>query len=186
MAKVSVSPQEFTYVNYDAGHIADVIADLADKLGFAADTSITIDIDESTPLGRSHLESADPIVVSLEGGAIEDSTAPRQLSDRAIVDVIGRLLLRARDRQDPTFGEPPADNDLTLQQQTAWDAYCIGRLERLGHDARQPRRRYHFRNRHGFTDVADQVFDRLWAADGLTWADLEAACAETAAVQQSA
>ena len=184
MAKVTVSPQEFTYVNYDADHIADVVGRLADRLGYATETPITLDVDESTPLGRARAESVDPIVLHVEGGAIEDSTAPRQLSDRATVDVVGRLLLRVRDRLDPAFGDPPADADLSLQEQTAWDAYCIGRLERIGHDARQPRRRYHFRNRHGFTDVADQVFDRLWAADGLTWADLEAACAETAAVQQ--
>jgi hypothetical protein len=33
--------------------------------------------------------------------------------------------------------------------------------------------------RHGFSDAADRVFDRLWTSDTLTWADLEAACAET-------
>jgi hypothetical protein len=34
------------------------------------------------------------------------------------------------------------------------------------------RRLYHFRNRHGFTDVADAVFERVWGADGLSWAEL--------------
>ena len=42
----------------------------------------------------------------------------------------------------------------------------MGRLERLGYDVRpRSRRLYHFRNRHGFTDVADNAFKRLWAAE---------------------
>jgi hypothetical protein len=36
------------------------------------------------------------------------------------------------------------------------------------------RRLYQFRNRHGFTDAADAAFDRLWSADGLTWAEISA------------
>ena len=36
------------------------------------------------------------------------------------------------------------------------------------------RRLYHFRNRHGFTDAADAAFERLWTAEGLTWADIAA------------
>ena len=52
----------------------------------------------------------------------------------------------------------------------------IGRLVRLGfkhYDNRQ-RRLYHFRNRHGFTDAADEAFKRLWTADDLTWSDIAA------------
>ena len=59
----------------------------------------------------------------------------------------------------------------------------MGRVERAGYFAHPDRRRYQFRLRHGFTDVADQAFDRLWAADALTWADIEAVCAETAAAK---
>ena len=51
----------------------------------------------------------------------------------------------------------------------------VGRLERLGYRAQRQRRLYHFRNRHGFTDVADAAFERLWTADGLTWADIDRA-----------
>ena len=35
-------------------------------------------------------------------------------------------------------------------------------------------------------DAADQAFERLWSTDNLTWADLEKACAETAAARESA
>ena len=48
---------------------------------------------------------------------------------------------------------------------------------RAGWAPQKQRRIYHFRNRHGFTDEADQAFNRLWSADGLTWDELEAICA---------
>ncbi len=98
-----------------------------------------------------------------------------------VADVIGRLLLRAADRLSPAFADAPPDDQLDLAHQTAWDSYALGRLERLGYDVRRPRRLYHFRNRHGFTDVADQAFDRFWSGDGVTWAELDALCQETAA-----
>jgi hypothetical protein len=62
----------------------------------------------------------------------------------------------------------------------------VGRLARLGYPAQRQRRLYHFRNRHGFSDVADAAFDRLWTGDGLTWADIQAVCAETAAMRSVA
>lgn len=180
MARVAVEPQQYNLVSFEPDRIATLVGEVADRIGLPADLEVRITVEERSPLTRTRLLSIDPVHIDLEGGAIEDPTHPRHLSDRGVVDAIGRLLLRARDRRDPAFGEPPAEDDLDLQQQTAWDAYTQGRLARLGYDVRQPRRRYHFRSRHGFTDVADAVFDRLWAADGLTWADLEAAGAETA------
>ena len=186
MANVSVTPQEFHYVKFDAGEIAALTSKLADQIGLPADAVIEVEIDESTPAGRVRTDSYDPIKLHIEGGAIEDPTAPRTLSDRLAADVIGRLLLRAKDRTAPDFGDAPADTELDLQHQTAWDTACMGRLERLGYDVRKPRRQYHFRNRHGFSDVADSVFERLWAAESVTWADIEAACAETASSRGAA
>jgi hypothetical protein len=186
VAKVSVTPQEFHFVKFDAAEIATLASKIADAVGLPADTVIELAIDEATPATRARLESLDPIRLQLEGGALEDPTAPRTLSERLSADVIGRLLLRAKDRSQPDFGDAPADADLDLAQQTAWDTACMGRLERLGYDVRKPRRQYHFRNRHGFSDVADRVFERLWAAESVTWADLEAACAETAASRGAA
>ena len=183
MPKVAVTPQQFSYVTYDAGTIAAIAEKLADEAGLG-DASIEVDIDEGTPLGRVRVDSIDdPIRLHVEGGALEDPTEPRNLSERGTADVIGRLLFRVADRRSGRFDDAPADADLSLQQQVAWDAYCMGRLDRLGYDVRQPRRRYHFRTRHGFTDVADRAFDRLWSAepDSLSWGDVEAACAETAA-----
>ena len=100
--------------------------------------------------------------------------APRKLSEAGTLDVIGKLLFSVRDRLDPAFGDPPADDDLTLQESVAWEVYCVGRLGRLGHPVQRQRRLYQFRNRHGFTDAADAAFERLWTADDLTWADIAA------------
>ena len=74
---------------------------------------------------------------------------------------------------------PDEGDELTLAQATAWDTYSVGRMARLGYPVQRQRRLYHFRNRHGFSDTADAVLERLWNADGLGWADIESACAET-------
>ncbi len=182
MGSVSVSPETFHFVAFDAGRIREIASSLVDQVGLPDSTVVELTIDERTPLTRVRTESLDPIRLHIEGGAIEEPTAPRSLSERLVADVVGRLLLRARDRLDPAFGQPPADAELTLQQSTAWNAYCMGRLERLGYDARRSRRQYQFRNRHGFNDVADAVFARLWTAESLTWDNLQAACDETALV----
>jgi hypothetical protein len=63
---------------------------------------------------------------------------------------------------------------VALAHRVAWDVYAVGRLDRLGHRSQRQRRLYHFRNRHGFTDEADAAFERLWTADGLTWAQITA------------
>ena len=181
MADVRVSPETFSLVNFDGARIASLASQLADEVGLPADTVIEIAVDERTPAARAKTVSIDgPIRFEVEGGAFEDPTVPRTLSDRLTIDVLGRLLFRVADRLTGGFSDAPPDEELSLQQQTAWDSYCMGRLERLGHDVRKPRRQYHFRNRHGFSDVADRAFARMWDGSGLTWADVEAACAETA------
>ena len=173
---VSVSPETFTMVSYDANEIASIIEELADKIGWPSDLDVRLEVDESTPLGRATVASIDPLVITVESGALEDPKHPRNLSRTGSADVLGRLMYRVRDRLDPAFGDPPDDDKLTLPQSVAWDAYCVGRLVRLGfthYDNRQ-RRLYHFRNRHGFSDAADDAFERLWTADGLSWSDVTA------------
>ena len=174
---VTVSPDEFKFVFFDGGRIAAVAEKLVGEIGL--DRDIAIEVDESTPLGRARVASVDPVVLAVESGAFEDAKRPRHQSDRAVADVIGKWLLRVRDRLDPAFGTAPDDDDLTLSQSTAWDTYCVGRLARLGYPVQRQRRLYHFRNRHGFSDIADAAFERLWNAEGLTWADIQGVCDET-------
>jgi hypothetical protein len=171
---VEVRPEQFSMVHFDAAEIRALVERLATEVGLPADLAITLEVDETTPMGRAVLQSADPVVLTVESGALEDPKRPRQLNPDGAVDVLGRLLFEVRDRLDPTFGDPPPDDDLTLPHSTAWQAYCVGRLGRLGHRVQRQRRLYQFRNRHGFTDVADEAFDRLWRADGLTWSQITA------------
>lgn len=184
MARVTVLPEEFTMVEFDAKRIAAIAEEVAATVGLGDDVEITIEVDEASPFGhiRSEADGTD-VRIRAESAAFEDAKNPRHMSEGGTRLVLTRLLFRAADRFSDDFGDPPADTELTYEQHTAWDAYALGRYERLGHDGEKPRRRYHFRLRHGFTDVADRVFERLWAAERLTWDDILAACEETTAVR---
>jgi hypothetical protein len=170
---VTVTPQEFKFVAYDAALIQSVTEELLASLGLT-DRAVNIEVDETTPLSRTRVEIGDTISIRAESGAFEDTKRPRQQSEVATATSLGRVLLRVRDRLSGGFGEAPPDDELTLAQVAAWETYSVGRLERLGIAVNQQRWRYNFRNRHGFTDAADDAFNRLWSSDGLTWGELEA------------
>lgn len=191
---VTVIPAEFRFVSYDAGLIRSVAATLADAIGLH-DHRLVVEVDETTPLARLTLHlphsdagrpDADAIVVHAESGAFEDTRRPRHQSEAATANSLGRVLLRAHDRLAGGFGEAPSDDALTLAQVAAWDAYCVGRLQRLGVAVNQQRWRYNFRNRHGFSDHVDAAFDELWASDGLTWAEVDAISARASSDAPSA
>jgi hypothetical protein len=182
VASVTVSPTEFHLVKYDAAEIASIVTALADKVGLG-DRTIQIEVDEKTPLGSSAVVSLDPITITVESGAFEDAKHLRHLNREGVEGVIGRHFMRTKDRLNPAFGDPPADDGMPIELYASWDMYAVGRLERLGFPSQKERRRYHFRIRHGFTDVADRVFERLWDADDLTWADIQAASAEAMAAK---
>lgn len=181
MPSVTVRPEAFTLVSFDADRITTIAAEVAERVGLPDDVQLHLEIDEATPLGHTSTAiSGRRVELAVEGGAFEDPKRLRHLSEPVTRGVLGRLLYRVRDRLDPAFGAPPPDDQLTFAQHAAWDAYALGRYARLaGIDGGEAPWRYHFRLRHGFTDVADRVFERLWGASDLTWADLEAACAET-------
>ncbi len=173
MAKVDVSPETFTLVDFDAAQIRAAVERLCDQIGFGSDQVVKVEIDESVPLGRVRVAAIDPIVLELEGGALEDPKRIRQFFPLGADRVLGRLLVQAHDQLDASFGDPPDRDELSLSLRVAWDAYSAGRVERLGYESQRQRWLYAFRNRHGFHDGADQAFDLLWTSDGLTWADVE-------------
>jgi hypothetical protein len=179
--RVTVEPATFTLVDFDAAELEALVEGLLDQL--ALDGPLTLEVDERTPLGRAVVTSLDPLVLEVESGALQDARSLRSFSAVSSTNVLGRLLLRVRDRRDPAFGDPPADTDLTLPQAAAWDAYSVGRLVRLGHDRfdERQRRLYQFRTRHGFSDVADTAFAALWDGTDLTWADIERLSGDAAA-----
>jgi hypothetical protein len=169
---VTVTPDSFTFVEFDAGAIARLTRKLVKAIDLPPKTDVLVEIDERVPLGRAVVASIDPLVLQVEGGALEDPKRPRQLSTESAADVIGRLLFRARDRLDPEFGDAPPDDALSLALTTAWDVHSTGRLVQLGYRSQRQRWLYAFRNRHGFTDAADDAFERLWTAPALTWTDI--------------
>jgi hypothetical protein len=178
---VTVTPQEFKFVAYNAALIQRVAEELLASLGLA-DRDLHIEVDETTPLSRTRVEIGDTLSIRAESGSFEDTKRPRQQSEVATATSLGRLLLRVRDRLVGGFGEAPPDDELTLAQVAAWETYCVGRLSRLGIEVNEQRWRYNFRNRHGFTDAADEAFNRLWSSDALTWGELEAICTEGSTV----
>jgi hypothetical protein len=171
---VTVTPETFTMVDFDASTIATLTEQLVRETALPEGTSVEVDVIERTPLGRVRVESLDPVRISVEGGAFENPQHLRQLSPDRVIDVLGVHLFQVRDRLDPAFGGPALDDEVQLPHRVAWDCYAVGRLDRLGHRTQRQRRLYHFRNRHGFSDEADAAFQRLWSADRLTWADITA------------
>ena len=173
MAVVTVLPQEFHYVSYDPERIREIASEVAGGVGFASDDRITIEVDERTFFGRSRVLTLDPLHVQFESGAFEDAKRPRHLSEVGTTESLGVVLHRAFDRRRPEFADAPPDEELTLAQRVAWDAWACGRCERNGWQVSRPRRHYHFRARHGFSDAADAAFEKIWSADSLTWSELE-------------
>lgn len=172
MARITVLPQEFHYVSYDAGRISEIASMVAEGIGFGPEDEITIEVDERTFFGRSRVLSLDPLHVQFESGAFEDAKRPRHLAEAGTTESLGVVLFRAFDRRGSGFADAPPDAELSLAQRVAWDAWSSGRCAKQGWEVSKPRRHYHFRARHGFSDAADAGFEKLWTADSLTWAEL--------------
>lgn len=175
-AHVDVVPATFTLVSYDAADIARLVGEVAERVGLG-DARIRVEVDESVPLALSRVTDGDPVVIWVEGGAFEDPKKIRNLSPLAVQTVATRLLSRIADRRRPGFGSAPPEGELSVPEIDAWDVWAMGRAQRQGLDVNQQRWRYRFRNRYGFTDEADAIFDRLWASDALTWSELAEAAA---------
>jgi hypothetical protein len=169
---ITVTPEKFSLVEYDPERIRAVSERMADLLGFDGE-EITVEVDETTPLGRSWVASDDPLVLHFESGLIEDPRHPRCLSEAGVAEAVGRHLLRVRDRRDPAFQAPDESDEMELAYKVAWEIYSVARLARLGQRDQRQRWLYHFRNRCGFTDAADASFDVLWTSDSLTWPEIQ-------------
>jgi hypothetical protein len=147
------------FVAYDAKRIGEITRELAEQLGVS--NPISIEVDETTPLSKMSATIEGPaspdstILLKLQSGALEDTKHLTNFSEKRARLSLGRVMLRAVDRLRADFADAPADLQLTNSQNAAWDVYC-----------------YDFRNRFGFHDDIDVMFDRLWSAEDLGWADL--------------
>ena len=187
MSKVTVSPDPFTLIDYDAGVIAAIVDDVAALVGLDSGVGIDVVVDEElfAPLTGHMSDVVDGrIVLWISGANFEDNRRPLHFSaDQARLD-LAVMMLRAKDRLSGDFADAPPDAELSRGERTAWDTYAAGRVHRLGLPFRRPRQLYDFRLQHGFTDVADAAFTRCWEADHLTWAAVREICKETGAVDR--
>lgn len=174
---ITISPKTFAKVHYEHQEIIDVANDVIGRIDrLPADLSVAIEINEDAPTTRLKITSLDPVVFAMEGGAFEDTRKPQYFGAEMASNSLGAILFEYLDRTDPAFGAPPVGEPTDFALKAAWSAYCFGRVSRLGIRVYRPKHRYNYRNRLGFSDTADADFERLWAAEGLTWADIVAVC----------
>ncbi len=174
---ISLTPEAFTLVKYDAAELLAIAEDAASAVGVPDGVTIAIDVDEALPgpLIASASEVADGnLSFWFSGGCFEDPKRQSILEPEMSRTELGAAFLRGRDRLDGGFEDAPADGEISERQRAIWDVYAEGRLnQRGGFQINEARRRYTFRLRCGFNDVADAEYDRLWAATALSWAELE-------------
>jgi hypothetical protein len=91
-------------------------------------------------------------------------------------------MLRARDRLRGGFADAPADTELSLPQAAIWDTYIMGRIAHMDIQVNKQAWVYNFRNRFGFSDAVDAVFEKVWNTTDTTWADLNTLSANTVAL----
>jgi len=171
-------PEAFTMVKFDAAEFLALAEAAATDVGVPEDVPVAIEIDEALPLPliASAAEVQDGgIALWFTGGTFEDPRRQACLEPVITRTELAAALLRGLDRRSGGFEDAPPDADLTDRQRAIWDVYTEGRLARLdGYTIREPRRRYTFRLRGGFNDVADAEYERLWSIPSLTWTELAA------------
>jgi hypothetical protein len=188
VSRVTVTPDPFTLVPYEAATIAALVEDVAAMVDFPPDVEIHVDVDEElfAPLTGHMSDIVDgKAVLWISGANLEDTRAPRTFApEQARLD-FAVMLLRAKDRLSDDFAGAPPDRELGRGERVAWDVYAIGRAGRLGLPTRRQRDLYDFRLQHGFSDVADAAFDRCWAAPSMTYAGIRELCKETGATDRA-
>ncbi len=174
---ITITPDTFTKVQYDADEIAAVVAEVRSRVdGVPDDLDVELVIAEDEPTTRMSITSLEPLVFSVEGGCLENTRKPRHFGVEMASVTLAALFIEYLDRTDPAFGAPPLGEPTDLAEKVAWSAAIHGRVERLGYRIHQPKHRYNFRNRLGFSDAADEAFDALWAGRATTWTAIVDAC----------
>jgi hypothetical protein len=182
--RITLDPEAFTMVKYDAGELVALADEAATAVGVPDEVAISIQVDEALPhpLIASMVWIDDGTIgMWFSGGSFEDPQRQAELHPDNSRTELAAAFLRARDRLDGGFEDAPPDGDLTERQRAIWDVYAEGRAARLGFTVKEPRRRYTYRLRCGFNDVADGEYEQLWAASSLSWSQLEEIEARVAA-----
>jgi hypothetical protein len=187
VARVTVTPDPFTLIPFDAPQIAALVEDVAAMVEFPPDVEIAVEVDEELfPPLTGHMTDvvAGRVQLWISAANLEDTRSPRTFApEQARVD-FAVMLLRAKDRLSEDFAAAPGDRELARGERVAWDVNAIGRAERLGLTVRRQRELYDFRLQHGFSDVADAAFERCWSAPSMTYAGIREICKETGAADR--
>jgi hypothetical protein len=184
VARVTVTPDPFTLIPFDAATIAALVEDVAALVEFPLDVEIAVEVDQELfpPLTGMMADVVDgKAALWISAANLEDTRSPRTFATEQARADFAVLLLRAKDRLSPDFADAPGDRELPRGERAAWDIYAIGRAARLGLHIRRQRELYGFRLQHGFTDVADAAFERCWNAPSMTYAGVLEICKETGA-----
>ncbi len=186
-SRITVSPDPFTLIDYDAAVIAGIVEDAAATVGLPTNVEIHLDVDEVlfAPLVGHMSDAADGKAnLWISGANFEDSRRPRTFSTEQARRDLTVMLFRANDRLSEDFADAPPDAELTRGERAAWDVYAVGRAVREGVPVPRQAQIYEFRLQHGFTDIADAAFERLWNAESMTFAGVREVCAETGAAER--
>jgi hypothetical protein len=187
VTSITVSPDPFTLIAYDAAVIKALLEEAAAlaEIPPGVDIALTVDEELFAPLTGHMSDVVDGrIVLWISGGNFEDNKRPTHFAEEQSRFDLTVMMVRAKDRLSDDFASAPPDAQLSRGERAAWDAYAVGRVGRLGFDARRPRQLYDFRLQHGFSDVADAAFDRCWDAEHITWEGIREICKETGATDR--
>jgi hypothetical protein len=188
-ARVSITPEQFTLVPYDAAEIVAIVEDVAALVGFPPAADIHLEVDEElfAPLVGHMSDAIDGRAkIWISGANFEDKKKPRHFSAAQARDDLTVAVLRAKDRLSDDFADAPEEAKLARGERAAWEVWAQGRASRLGTPLRRQALLYEYRLQHGFSDVADVAFDRLLAADTMTWDGIREICRETGASERPA
>jgi hypothetical protein len=184
----AVRPDPFTLIAYDGEEIAAIVDDAAALVGVDPAVPIEVEVDEElfAPLVGHTSDYVDGIVrLWISGGNLEDYRRPRTFSPAQARRDFTLAMLRAKDRLSEDFAAAPPERELSRGERAAWDVYAAGRAARLGIAVRRQAQLYDYRMQHGFTDIADAAFERLWNAESVTWDGIREVCKETGATERA-
>ena len=130
MSTITVTPDPFTLVPYDAAEIRDLLEHAVAQAGIDPSVDIELSVDEElfAPLTGHMSDVVDGrLVLWISGANFEDNKRPCHFSaDQARTD-LAVMALRAADRLSGDFADAPPDAQLERGTRAAWDAYASGR-----------------------------------------------------------
>ena len=103
MARITLIPERFSLVLFDADHLRTIAAEVADAIGAPADAEFSIEVDEELgqPLTASYVDARDGrALLWYSGGNFEDTHRPRHLDEARARRELAVGLLRGIDRLD--------------------------------------------------------------------------------------